>query len=624
MKAAKEPSDPGVELPTDTDNQDDVAAIGQVVTRARRRKEIIDLPSSLLRLRAFQNQCHSLRINVSELAACAGFHPYKCLPKLLHEHVYQGMAGHALLMHDAKLLGLRVVSDQQVWQELAQKASVATQQAMAQALRVQTGQDKLASVQAAETLRQQIAKEAKSSKRLTSQQLAMLEDGARHCIHTGFGTTWESHALDVYEKQCGWEITERNAQVRIWDFDSHGTPLGPPRSWSNSSSHEKSSASIVDVNAEIHQYENDQLSTSHSCSLGKRQRVESNIHDKDALPELTVCSSRQDNKNSNIITNMIDHESLILDSDTKDETSVVQGGSLPYFSLRGSVDGIRQELVPIPKHPNHTNEDNKSSDHVDDDDDNEFDADVTWKLHQIVVECKHRMHQLQPTPPIYEMIQATVYCLMYDTQDADLIQILRTEEGLQKKNRQSFKKSIQDKENKAINKITNYLVTETIANNDDAIKTIDREVASRTSGGRDDETSTKNASPLRMDIHPANMNDVDLHKTTTHSSNTSEESSLEMETLNESSSSNQFEISVYRISIDDELFQHRQNWHSIVLPRLRSWTEAVYSVRKDDDKRYRLLLALAEERLQVAWSILLDECPWLRDCDTSYARDVTK
>jgi hypothetical protein len=51
------------------------------------------------RWKHFQYQEHSLCINASSIAACAGFHPYRSLVKLLMEHIYQGSSGQALLRH---------------------------------------------------------------------------------------------------------------------------------------------------------------------------------------------------------------------------------------------------------------------------------------------------------------------------------------------------------------------------------------------------------------------------------------------------------------------------------------------------------------------------------------------
>jgi hypothetical protein len=88
------------------------------------------------------------------------------------------------------------------------------------------------------------------------------------------------------------------------------------------------------------------------------------------------------------------------------------------------------------------------------------------------------------------------------------------------------------------------------------------------------------------------------------------------------------EIIISRISLNDPIHNHQYHWNATLLPRLASFVNAVYSIRKDDTKRYRLLMALcmcqdehdnaASEK--EAWSVLWQECPWLVHCDTSFGR----
>ena len=78
-----------------------------------------------------------------------------------------------------------------------------------------------------------------------------------------------------------------------------------------------------------------------------------------------------------------------------------------------------------------------------------------------------------------------------------------------------------------------------------------------------------------------------------------------------------------RVSLEDPILRHRQNWQQIILPRLASFAEAVYAIRRDDSKRYRLLLACSDalgELEHDAWALLYEECPWLKSCDTAFNR----
>jgi hypothetical protein len=528
-------------------------------------------------VRAFQCQTHGLRINVSELAACAGFHPYKSLPKVLYGHVYQGIPGQALLRQDAALLGLTIVSDQQVWRELAQKAGASTQQALQQALQVPTGQTKLASVEAAEELRKKVLHEAKASKKLSSKQVATLEEGARHSIHTGFGTVWESQALDLYEQQCGWEVTERNAQVRVWDFDSSGKELRSPRPAYRERRPREESGDLVRI-VEDGRKDDD------SSSGIKRQKVDS-------------CEAVA-------VVDLISGGTEV--GDTKQQSQSILP-NLPYFSLRGSVDGIRQEMAPVAKQNNKS----KNECHNADDD---IDDDTTWEFRRVIVECKHRMSRLQPSPPIYEMIQATVYCLMYDSAEVDLVQVLRHRQKPRRQTKPSTVKTSQneEKENeKSANKITEYFPSDKVDADNEASGVPDK-AAEKASQPVEGESQDNAAAAAASDGAPVERGSVASGKEATSSTPAGKDET-----------SPSMEIAVSRISIDDPIFQHRENWNSIILPNLRSWTQAVYAVRKDDDTRYRLLTALLAENLRDAWGVLLEECPWLRRCDTSYHRDVS-
>ncbi|KAL3763230.1 hypothetical protein ACHAW5_005497 [Stephanodiscus triporus] len=83
-------------------------------------------------------------------------------------------------------------------------------------------------------------------------------------------------------------------------------------------------------------------------------------------------------------------------------------------------------------------------------------------------------------------------------------------------------------------------------------------------------------------------------------------------------------ITVTRVSLNDPIYNHNHHWEATLLPRLASFVDAVYNVRKDDGKRFRLLMAQSEDICDDAdeesWRLLWEECPWLRHCDTAYAK----
>ena len=471
----------------------------------------------------FQYQNHSLRINVSELAACAGFHPYKCLPKLFLDHVYQGFDGQALLQHDAQLLGLRLVSEEDQWKDLAKKAGTETLHALQTALRVQRGEQKLESIQHAEALRTSVLQAARISNQLSTKELHVLQEGTRQSIHTGFGTAWEDEALDMYERQCGWPVEHRNSEVRVWDFGKDGRPL-------------------------------DQARTGRRCSPS----IPILEDDADGSAPPSKRSKSQDVDDQSIDLIDLTGDSLIMKSTSKE-------GPFPFFSLRGAVDGIRDELITSTLVNKEQPVDQPRNEEVavecDDADED------SWGFRQVIVECKHRMHQLQPTPPLYEMIQATTYCLMYQTEAADLLQVLRIEPPKIQSGRVTR------------NEQTDSVSTDT-----------------HSTGVLSESAPTHLVSAVQHDLQKSQ----------------------------ESGSASSMKISVCRLTVDDPVFGHRQNWHAVVAPRLVEWTQGVYHVRSHDELRYRLLMALSTtEHMEEAWSVLYEKLDWLHDCDTSYRRDIT-
>ena len=76
-------------------------------------------------------------VSASNVAAMAGFHPYKDLPDLALRLVYQGRSGRALQESDARLLGLELIDDPEAQLlSVAHKAGPNTVRALINALHV--------------------------------------------------------------------------------------------------------------------------------------------------------------------------------------------------------------------------------------------------------------------------------------------------------------------------------------------------------------------------------------------------------------------------------------------------------------------------------------------------------
>ena len=566
---------------------------------------------------SFRNQTHSLRISASDTAACVGFHPYKSLVKLAMDHVYQesrgggGGGGQELLRHDAKLLGIELVSEEEILLQIAKQAGASTHKALQSALRVKTGQNKVDTVEQANNVKDTVVKEALRSKKLTPTQIQQLQEGARHSVNTGFGKSWEDTALDMYEKQCGWEVRDRNAEIRIWPFAAAETKVG--------------NIATVEAKQPAYAYRRRLWEPSvvrPASPKAKRPRSEKQKEDQSASVVDLVGEGSEETEESTGRTDASDDASS--SSSRRNNNSVGDDDGPYFFSMRGSVDGIRDELVPTST----TNNVRK-----DDDDD-------SWILTPIIVECKHRMNRIQPNPPLYEMIQATAYCLMYQVDSADLVQVLR-----QKVEPKAKPEAVINKENQKNNnhgdevnntndnhKITHHFPVESKQRDNGTTENSaatpigdnpnipESQEQSDSGSGKENEADSDSRDDLNPNSDKSRVNGAD------DSQAVEKEGSPSMEgngvAQNEDGSSGGFQIAVNRISLEDPLHHHRHNWETVVLPRLRSWVDAIYAIRSNDDKRYQLLMATASEQLDVAWKILFRECPWLEHCDTSYSREV--
>ncbi|KAL3761583.1 hypothetical protein ACHAWU_000070 [Discostella pseudostelligera] len=476
----------------------------------------------------FKHSPHSLQISASSVAALCGLHPYQNLPQLLFDLVYQSYYGQLLLQQDAKLLGLTLVDakthEQETMLSLASSVSNETKELIQQVLEVSEGKRKLQSVEEVQSIQQQIKAQAivaQQSGKLNQQQVDSLVESSRGCVSTGFGTCHEEEALDVYEKRVGARVRERNETYMEWDFQRR----------------------VLDSDSELG------VTASPLGRARRRVREEfasrgegSNSGDDGTSRDIadTDDGDNATNESINDGAKKVAEEIVDLSEDVK-----------PFFRIVGAVDGIRDELyVDSPKTDNNVNSSNRQNNTGDIScSDNE---EGQWSIRPIVVECKHRMKKAMVPPPIYDQIQTSIYCHMYNVEDADLIQVVRRERKSKKV------RSVDAQENHSIK-------------NDGDCKT--------------------NA------------------KNTTHESG------------------DHIDITVTRVSLNDPIYEHRHHWEATLLPRLASFVDAVYGVRQDDGKRYRLLLALIRSQHlgtshdggeEEAWRVLWDECRWIRDCDTAY------
>jgi hypothetical protein len=459
-------------------------------------------------------------------------------------------------------LGLSLI-DAKVHEEeqmltLATAASIETKQLVQQVLEVSSGKRKLESVNEVQLLQKKIASNASDAQkagRMSQKQVEALVEASRGHVSTGFGTCHEEEALDVYEKRVGCIVRERNEGLMEWGFERvefegsetgvSAAPLGKARrrsGWMAFRQQQQLDGEKAPDTGDKKSVDSD----SNPCAIEQPAAAEC-----EAMKVISL-KSNPDNE---------EKDSDIIDLTSDEQPEMEDPPKRPFFKIVGAVDGIRDEVYM--KAPDSTKADDRgefSDDEMDqmmacyktpskktdgehelnftnetNDDFSDNDCNIT--LRPIIVECKHRMEKAKIPPPLYDQIQTCIYCQMHETEEADLIQVVRN---------QSTKKP-----------------------------------------------------ELKANTKQPDTND-----------------------------NQHIEIAISRISLNDTIHNHKYHWTATLLPRLASFVDAVYNIRKDDTKRYRMIMALVnyqDENADAtaekeAWSILWDECPWLKHCDTAYGR----
>jgi hypothetical protein len=546
--------------------------------------------------REFQYQHHSLSINASEVAVCAGCHEYKSVPELLMGHVYQGIGGQALLLHDARLLGLQLVSEEEQLLEIAAQAGQATTEALHQALQVKRGETKVESVEKAQAMRQHVVEQAKASQKLTKQQLVTLEEQTRYSIDTGCGHSWEDEALDRYERQCGWDVRRRNEELRIWNFERCDIEVIETYS-EDAKDPTRLMPSLRPAGPAV------PLPRKRKRKTSDEPGDSSSDGREDAPIELTNETEKDLKRIEATLDQPVDADQAS-SSDTSSTAVATEPAPAYFLSIKGMVDGIREELAPGQK---------------------DLGDDDSWILRNVIVECKHRMRSILSYPRFYECIQAVVYCQMYNAEEADIIQVLRkgNESGtvlVQSTNAEVYKvvvekgtASLSDVEVEMMDPepmptemlpekkrlLTDYFQRLPLkATETELIDDVMKE-------NREEDAKDSNIVEKKVDLKTEEIDETDVQKIAAI------ETTIDME------------IAVNRISLNDQ-FNHLHNWNMIILPRLRQWAEGVYRIRQSDELRYRLLSSMAvlqsteipeqrQRNIQIAWDLAFEQCPFLRD-----------
>lgn len=527
-----------------------------ILTSHRKRKlgqRNIEKDDNYNSIQQFKQKNHSLYLSASQIAGMVGLNPYTNLPKLCMDLVYQGQMGRQLLSHDAKLLNLTLVDEEESLLQIASKGGKDVKKALDESIKIANGIKNVTSIENAKEIKKDIVKKIQDSKnKLSKGEVKLLLDGMRHNVNTGFGKSHEENALDLYEKQCGWQVRQRNAERKCWKFmrlEDLGENYG-----SINEINPSTMKTVVPIGQSKSVIRCD--NRPHSPISDKRKEVPCSSSSSNNEVVEILSSQEDDNTSPQVDTKM----SIVHKTNIGPQNESANRYQPPFFSINGVVDGIRDELYHIPSVPsiidgtgisNHDLHPHHMELKYSDDDD--------WGLREVVVECKHRMNKAFNPPPIYDQIQAVIYAFMYETSEAEIVQVVRNNET--------------------------------------------------------DCTDSESLPESKANVTEKVNQDIGQKK---------EQLEKEQESNRKTKSITSISISSHRVSLDEPVMNHRQNWNHTVLPRLRSFVDAVYSIRGNDDKRYRLLqataIAASSGNENDCWTIIHDECPWLLECDTAFSR----
>jgi len=516
-------------------------------------------------LSEFQSSPHYLRIPASSVSALCGLHPFQNLPQILYDLVYQSHLGQLLLQRDARALGLALVD-----------AKTHEQEAMLN----------LASAASTETkeLVQQVLEVSEGKRKLHSidevQSIQKrIKAQASKAQETGKLTKRQVESL--VEASRGHVSTGFGTCHEDEALDVYERRIGCCVRERNEALMEWRFQRVCDIDGELGVTAVPMGgATRKSWEQIMRGQVPKSDDEKEEPAKTTRPVEMEDNCNEKYV----DGSSKRYDpsgvnksganDDTGVPTSVIGDKPRPFFRIVGAVDGIRDELyLDSPKPPDLKN---SATAHISNATNNncarsvqnssDDDEEDQWSLRPIIVECKHRMREAKVPPPLYDQIQTCLYCHMYNVEEADLIQVVRRKYKAERKENIALANDEGD-ENKGGIKMKGTPSIRGKCNNESKVKT------------------TKN-------------------------------------------SSDDMKITITRVSLSDPIHNHSHHWKATLLPRLASFAEAVYNVRKDDGKRYRLLMALVQSQQEEgddaaeeeSWKVLWEECPWIRHCDTAFGK----
>jgi len=601
-----------VERTTGGNHDDHVREITTNRRRKRRRQHSERLQTKQL-LAEFQNAPHSLRIPASQVSSVCGLHPFTNLPRLLFDFVYQSHLGQRLLQADAKALGLSVVMvdetthERELLRNIASKASEPTKKLIERVI----DRKSIRSVDQVQSLQKQLlvhAEQAQKDGNITKQQTKDLLSLSRGHVSKGFGTMHEEDALDVYEKRVGCRVRERNDVLMEWKFRRKeledgsvtATPLGKAERRLGDWAVWKAAQSAMEKGdgkdgkdfgcsdtAENESSERQDVSMSsidpslQSTSLGSGT-ISSPIQIDEN--EMTADTDPDSSGSFAIASDDEDVEKTICKINFSEYLQTSQSLSeKPFFKITGAVDGIRDEVYLEKATITSTCGESK-----------------TKKCFEIL-----KSHGNAGIASPENILNADIEIL--NNPDSTQNDKVKTEEIYDFSDEEDVERwSLRPIVVECKHRMTKARIPPPLY---DQIQTC--------------------IYCLMYGVEQADLIQVVRRQSPKKSKGNGNQ-------LDEQ----QMEITISRICLHDPIYNHQYHWNATLLPRIASFVDAVYSIRRDDGKRYRLLMAMAQCEMGIGslgtdllkegyemenakketWKILWEQCPWLLHCDTAFGR----
>ena len=529
----------------------------------RKRTDNNDTTTLDEKLHKFKHSPYYLRIPASSVAALCGLHPFQNLPQVLFDYVYQSYMGQLLLQQDAQLLGLTLVDAKSYEQEQMMN---------------------LASAASTETkaLVQQVLEVSEGKRKLQSiddvQSIQKQIKSQAAKAHES-GKLSKKQVETLVEASRGHVATGFGTCHEDEALDVYETRVGCTVRERNEALMEWRFSRVEAIDDSS----NELGVTAIPMGDAKRKvwnntmQVINNEADQDKKMEASTNEEQGRAKEEPIeIAMNVDNTAKLEKEKAASSSAVIIDKPKPFFRIVGAVDGVRDELyyedadlkqsnapASVNCTQNHTSKSNDNQQQAQNEYNFSDDEEEQWSLRPIIVECKHRMNEAKVPPPLYDQIQTCLYCHMYKVEEADLIQVVR---------RRKEDKHGEEKEN-------------------------DVAVKSGNEGADADGKPSKSKSESTSDKKVGSNKKQDMS------------------------------ITITRVSLNDPIHNHNHHWIATLLPRIASFVDAVYNIRKDDGKRYRLLMAFVQSQQEEnggaekdSWKLLWDECPWLIHCDTAFGK----